>query len=70
MLRFPNVKTGDPFFHVYVECEAFLDTIWEFTAQDGRIADFAHWYYSRKRGFPPGIEWRHDEPDLSGVPVL
>lgn len=64
LLRFPNVKTGDPFFHVYVDCHGVLDTIWEFTIQEGRVADSAHWYYSRKRGFPPGVEWRRDQPDL------
>lgn len=64
LLRFPNVKTGDPFFHVYEECQGTLDQIWEFTIEDGRVADYAHWFYNRKRGFPKGVEWRRDRPDL------
>jgi hypothetical protein len=68
LLRFPNVKTGDPFFHVYVECQEVLDTIWEFRIEDGQAVDSAHWYYSRKRGFPNGFEWRRNQTDLwSGV---
>jgi hypothetical protein len=68
LLRFPNVKTGDPFFHVYVECQEVLDTIWEFTIQDGHVADYAHWYYDQTRGLPNGVEWRRNRADLwSGV---
>jgi hypothetical protein len=64
LLRFPNVKTGDPFFHVYEECQGVLDGIWEFTIEDGEVADFAHWFYNRRRGFPNGTEWRRDQMDL------
>jgi hypothetical protein len=64
LLRFPNVKTGDPFFHVYEECQGVLDDIWEFTIHDGHVADYAHWYYDRKRGYPPGVEWRRNQADL------
>lgn len=68
LLRLPNVKTGDPFFHVYVECQEVLDTIWEFKIEDGDVANYAHWYYDRKRGFPNGVGWRRNQPDLwSGV---
>lgn len=68
LLRFPNAKTGDPFFHVYEECRGVLDDIWEFTIQDGHVADYAHWYYDRRRGYPTGVESRRKETDLwSGV---
>jgi hypothetical protein len=68
LLRSPNIRTGDPFFHIYVECQEVLDTIWEFRIEDGQVADSAHWYYSRKRAFPSGFEWRRNQADLwSGV---
>lgn len=64
LLRFPNVKTGDPFVHVYQECQGVLDVIWEFLVSDGQVADSAHFYYSPKRGIPLGVEWRRNQADL------
>jgi hypothetical protein len=65
LLRFPNVKTGDPFFHVYEECQGTLSAVWEFTIKAGQVADFPHWSSSRKRGdLPTGIEWRRTQTDL------
>jgi hypothetical protein len=65
LLRFPNVKTGDPFFHVYEECQGVLEAVWEFTIEDGQVADFAQWTYTPKRtGLPAGAELRRNRPEL------
>jgi len=64
LLRFPNVKTGDPFVHVYQECQGVLDVIWHFPISDGQVADSADFYYSPKRGLPPGVEGRRNRADL------
>jgi hypothetical protein len=64
LLRFPNVKAGDPFVHVYQECQGVLDVIWQFPISDGQVADSADFYYSPKRGLPPGVEWRRNRADL------
>ncbi len=64
-LRFPKVKTGDPFFHVYEECGGALSAVWEFTINRGQVADFPHWTYTRRKGdLPPGVDWRRDLTDL------
>jgi hypothetical protein len=63
LLRFPSVKTGDPFFHVYVVCREALDAVWEFKIDRGKVAGFPHWSYtSRKGDLPPGVNLR---PNLS-----
>jgi hypothetical protein len=64
LLRFPNVKNGDPFVHVYQECQGVLDVIWQFPISDGQVADSADFYYSPRRGLPPGVEWRRNQADL------
>lgn len=64
MLRFPLVKSGDPFFHVYEECRGVLEVVWEFTIQSGVVAAFPHWEYFEKRGLPEGTEWRRKETKL------
>lgn len=65
LLRFPDVKTGDPFFHVYEECQGALNAVWEFTIKNGKVSDFPHWSYTRRRGgFPAGAEWREGRMDL------
>ena len=52
-LRLPNVKTGDPFFHVYEECQGVLHAVWEFTVQRGRVAEFPHWSYTPEDAICP-----------------
>lgn len=65
LLRFPNVKAGDPFVHVYVECQGALTAVWELTINRGEVADFPHWSYTRrKRDLPPGVEWRRNSSEL------
>lgn len=65
LLRFPKVKPGDPFVHVYVECNGALNVVWEFTVERGQVADFAHWSFTRRRGgLPPGFEWRWKSNEL------
>ena len=65
LLRFPNVKTGDPFVHVYQECHGVLKDILEFRIDDGEVDDFPHWEYTPRRGgFPKGPGWRQNRPDL------
>lgn len=69
LLRLPNVQSGDPFFHVYEECQGALASVWEFTNRSGKVADFPHWTYTRRRGgLPVGAETRRSRKDLwSGV---
>lgn len=70
LLRFPNVKTGDPFFHVYEECQGVLDIVLEFRIRNGRVADFPHWHYSRRQGgLPTGWQWRRNRSELWFDPV-
>jgi hypothetical protein len=65
LLRFPRVKAGDPFVHVYEECGGVLSAVWEFTIDRGQVADFPHWTYTRRKGdLPPGVGWRRDSTDL------
>lgn len=65
LLRFPKVKAGDPFFHVYAECGGTLSAVWEFTINRGQVADFPHWSYTRRKGdLPPGVEWRRNSSHL------
>jgi hypothetical protein len=65
LLRFPKAKTGDPFFHVYEECQGALTAVWEFTINRGQVADFPHWTYTRRKGdLPRGIDWRRNSADL------
>lgn len=65
LLHFPKVKMGDPFFHVYEECQGTLDTVWEFGIIRGQVQDYAAWYYTlRKRDLPPGIKWRRNTSEL------
>lgn len=65
LLRFPKVKTGDPFFHVYEECQGALTAVWEFTINRGQVTDFPHWSYTRRKGdLPPGVDWRRDSSEL------
>src|SRR5205085_11090237 len=65
VLRFPIIKTGDPFFHVYQECQGALDSVWEFTIRSGQVADFPHWTYDRPhRNLPSGSTWRRRRKDL------
>ena len=63
LLRFPAVRTGDPFFHVYQECEGHLEVVWEFTISQGRAANFSHWQYTR-RNLPEGADKRRQQSEL------
>lgn len=64
-LRFPIVKTGDPFVHVYEECRVTVSDVWEFRVHHGQMADFAHWTYSRgKKDLPAGVAERRKRMDL------
>jgi hypothetical protein len=61
----PNVRTGDPFFHAYEQCADGLVAVFEFTIQRGKVVDFPHWTYTRRRGhFPAGWSWRMARPDF------
>jgi hypothetical protein len=65
VLRFPNVKSRDPFCHVYEDCQGVVHAVWEFRITDGEVADFPHWSYTPSRGgLPVGIEWRENRADL------
>jgi hypothetical protein len=65
VLHFPNVKAGDPFFHVYAECHGTLQRIYEFTIHHGQVADFPHWTYtSWKEDLLPWTEWRLNQRSL------
>jgi len=65
LLRFPYVKDGDPFFHVYEECQGKLSTVSEFPIRNGRADDFPQWvYYPERGGFPTGEKWREKQLDL------
>ena len=68
-LDFPKVRIGDPFFHVYSECEGVLDNVMEFVITPERVADYPHWTYDRARkDLPPGTGQRLKKPNLwSGV---
>lgn len=64
-LHFPKVSTGDPFFHVYVECNGVLEVVAEFPIRSGRAASYSHWDYTRRRGsLPYGAEKRLANSDL------
>jgi hypothetical protein len=69
VLHFPKVRRGDPFAHVYSECEGTLDNVMEFTIANGKVADFPHWTYDRAhKNLPPGAGRRLGMPDFwSGV---
>lgn len=65
LLRSPKVRSGDPFFHVYVEYAGKLREVWEFAIGDGEPADSPQWsYYPKRGGFPPGttLRLRSSEP--------
>jgi hypothetical protein len=65
LVRYPKVRSGDPFAHVYLECDGTLDSVWEFAIFGGKVSEFAHWTYTmRKGGFPAGAESRVRRPEL------
>jgi hypothetical protein len=62
---FPKVKEGDPFFDIYEQCDGMLESIREFTIQDGEVATSPHWTYTRKGDtLQVGAGWRLNRPDL------
>lgn len=64
-LRLPKIRAGDPFFHVYEDCDGRIDNVWEFTIDDGEPSDFPHWSYSQeKHDLPAGSQRRSDDPDF------
>lgn len=63
VLRFPKVRTGDPFFHVYERCNGAIQAVWEFPIRYGVPAESAHWICDR-RHLPRGAERRWNETDL------
>jgi hypothetical protein len=62
-LWFPKIMVGDPFYHVYEECDGKV-IVSEFEIQAGRLAESAHWYYGESRGLPAGTEERLRRSDL------
>jgi hypothetical protein len=66
ILRFPNVREGDPFFHLYEECAGSLQTVWEFTVRQDMVAASPHWFYTQKR-LPEGADERRKRTALWSV---
>lgn len=65
IFRFPLVRRGDPFFHVYIECLGRLDAVAEFPIVNGVPASYEHWYYTRDRGgMPEGSDARRIRHEL------
>jgi hypothetical protein len=65
LLRFPNVKGGDPAAHVYEECDGVLEAVSEFHINQDHVEDFAQWTYDQPhKSIPDGAEWRRKNPDL------
>lgn len=61
--RFPLIRDGDPFFHVYVQCNGVLQYILEFRISNGIPEDFSHWDYPAKV-FPQGYRKRLETKSL------
>ena len=61
--HFPFVRTGDPFFHVYMVCDSKLEAVLEFSLAQGRPATFSTWDYST-RNLPEGAERRLRSAEL------
>ncbi len=62
---FPKVRSGDPFFHVYLVREGSLEVVLEFRIVGGHPEDFSHWDYKRKGGgLPEGSVKRLAKPQL------
>jgi hypothetical protein len=59
----PNVKEGDPFFHLYQVCDGRVDAIWEFEIGNGVVADYARWTYERRGAadYPPDRRLKQDD---------
>jgi hypothetical protein len=65
MAYFPRVRSGDPFFHVYLVRGGILDVVLQFNIIRGGPEDFSHWDYTKRRGgFPQGSVNRLSSPDL------
>ncbi len=64
-LHYPEVKQGDPFFHLYEVCSATVKTISEFTIRSGEPSGFPHWtYMTEKHDLTVDAGWRLKKPDL------
>jgi hypothetical protein len=63
-LRFPKVKTGDPFFHVYKTCGGLLSGVDEFQNKGGKPANSPHWTYLGPKSLPRGTELRLRRQEL------
>lgn len=56
---YPLVRSGDPFFHVYMVCGGVLDSVLEFRIVNGEPAGFSHWDYTSKgSNLPEGSDQR------------
>lgn len=65
LVRVAKVKTGDPFVHVYEECQGVLDAVLEFAIEQGRVADFPHWTFDQAhKDIPSGADSRRKQTDL------
>ena len=62
---FPNIKRGDPFFHVYEVCNGVLTAICEFKIEGEEVAKSPQWTYTGKENsLSAGAGWRLGLTDL------
>jgi hypothetical protein len=67
--RYPRVKSGDPFIHVYEECADKLEEIIEFRVNGRQVLDHPYRFYDAPfRTVPAGVEWRVKAPELWFTP--
>jgi hypothetical protein len=64
VMRFPKVKAGDPFVHVYVQCGGLLDGILEFPIRHGQPGNSPSFIFNITGSIPAGIERLWDDESL------
>ena len=64
-LRYPFVRSGDPFFDLYEACDGIVTRVWEFALHHNEADEFPQWTYeASKHDLPVGAQKRWERRDI------